>query len=491
MKRHLVLPLLFSGCIAAQSLGTFTATGNMTTPRQAHSAAALADGRVLIAGGYRFTPGTRRAIPIDTAELYSPDLGTFGATGRMTTIRYLHSATLLPNGKVLIAGGSSISDFSASLATAELYDPSTGTFTPTGGMKSGRGGHSATLLANGKVLIAGGYDGQAQFSSRCRCSFLASAELYDPVTKTFTATGDMTALVAGPIATLLSDGKVWITTGDDGPNVGAQLYDPKTGTFSDTGWMDARSLIAATVSLLATGQLLITLNVSECDFNSTSAGVYDVPTGAFRDTGLMAYPICRPTGVTLSDGSVLITGGQFRTVSRPAQVYDPVSAHFSLTGEMVDGRASHTATLLRSGNVLIAGGCPDDCLNGTAASAEIYTPVLRKPPPLLLPAFGEKPEQGAILHTGTSDFASIGHPAIGGEVLEIYLTGLLAESVIPPQVTIGGRTAEVLFFGEAGGYHNLNQINVRVPYGTVSGNEVPVRVMYLGRPSNEVTIAVR
>jgi hypothetical protein len=365
-----------SSILTAQSSGTFNATGNMTRPRQMHSATLLPNGTVLIAGGYELTPAIpRRPITTDTAELYNPDLGTFAATGRMTTVRASHSATLLPNGKVLIAGGRDGQDFSASpaLASAELYDSSTGAFTPTASMNGARAGHSATLLANGKVLVAGGYDGQAHYSEACKCRFLgmATAELYDPATGTFTPTGDMTAPLAGPIATLLSDGKVWITTGGDGPDFGAQLYDPDAGAFSDTGWRYATSLIAATVNLLASGQLLITLNVSECDFNSTSAGLQDVSTGIFRDAGPMAYAICRPTGVTLSDGSVLITGGQFRRGGRPAQVYDPVSGHFSLTGEMVTGRAYHTATLLRSGNVLLTGGCLDDCLTDTDASEEM------------------------------------------------------------------------------------------------------------------------
>ena len=486
-----------SSILTAQSWGTFNATGNMIRPRQMHSATLLPDGTVLIAGGYEFTPAIpRRAVTTDTADLYNPDLGTFAATGRMTTVRALHSATLLPNGKVLIAGGRDGQDFSAApaLASAEVYDPSTGAFTPTGSMNGARARHSATLLANGTVLIAGGYDGQVRYSEACKCRFsgTATAELYDPATGTFTPVGEMTAPLAGPIATLLSDGKVWITTGDDGPDFAAQLYDPDSGAFSDTGWRDARFLIAATVNLLASGQLLITLNVSECDFLSTSAGLHDVSTGDFRDAGPMAYAICRPTGVTLSDGSVLISGGQFRGGRRPAQVYDPVSGHFSLTGEMVTGRAYHTATLLPSGNVLLAGGCVDDCLtDNTAASAEIYTPLVRKPVPVLLTTAGENPEQAAILHTGTSQVASPAHPARGGEIVEIYFTGLLDNSVIPPQVMIGGRTAKVLFFGKGGGYPNLNQVNVRVPDQLESGSAVPVRLTYLGRPSNEVTIAVQ
>jgi uncharacterized protein (TIGR03437 family) len=158
---------------------------------------------------------------------------------------------------------------------------------------------------------------------------------------------------------------------------------------------------------------------------------------------------------------------------------------------MVADRAYHAATLLPNGNVLLAGGCLDDCRTDTAASAEIYTPRVRKPVPVLLTAAGENPGQGAILHTGTSQVTSPAHPARGGEIVEVYLTGLLDNSVIPPQIMIGGRSAEVLFFGKAGGYPALNQVNVRVPDRLSSGSAVPVQLMYLGRPSNEVTIAIQ
>src|SRR5579864_3478632 len=182
-KSSLVFPLLCLGVaghasmVMAQSPGTFTPTGNMTTDREGHSATLLPSGKVLIAGGYRliFSPAATSLV-LASAELYDPSTATFTATGNMTTARAGHTATLLPNGNVLITGGAS--DPSAP-ASAELYDPSTGTFTATGNMTSVRGSYSATLLNNGKVLIAGG-------------SSMASAELYDPSMGTFTATGDMT-----------------------------------------------------------------------------------------------------------------------------------------------------------------------------------------------------------------------------------------------------------------------------------------------------------
>jgi hypothetical protein len=181
MKASFVIQLLLLGVAGhasmamAQSPAAFTATGNLTKPRQFHTATLLTNGKVLIAGGYAVnqSPFPVRA----SAELYDPSTGTFAATGDMTTSRSGHTATLLPNGQVLIAGGSSANS-NPTLASAELYDPSTGTFTATTDMTTARQGHTATLINNGNVLIAGGYHPRVNGP----CCNLARAELYDPST---------------------------------------------------------------------------------------------------------------------------------------------------------------------------------------------------------------------------------------------------------------------------------------------------------------------
>jgi hypothetical protein len=223
-----VLALLFSALAAAQSPGTFTLTGNMTVPRSSHTATLLPDGKVLLAGG----ASIGGIIPTSSAELYNPSTGVFVATGEMTKPRSAHTATLLPNGKVLIAGGIIRADGGLLLpqSTAELYDPATGTFSATGSMTLPRNRHAAILLNNGKVLIVGGSKPIPQQA----WTPYQSAELYDPSTGIFTATGDMTEPGA-ETATLLPNGKVLITRStyyfaEDH----ADLYDPSTGTFVRT-----------------------------------------------------------------------------------------------------------------------------------------------------------------------------------------------------------------------------------------------------------------
>ena len=228
----------------------FVLTGNMNdTTRAGHTAALLNNGKALVAGGY---DNTFYPPDLMRAELYDPTAGTFTATGNMTSPRFYHTATLLNNGMVLIAGGEN-ENTQTILASAELYDPSTGTFTVTGSMNNARDEHTATLLNNGKVLVTGGADTVDGFASAD-----ASAELYDPATGTFTFTGSMNNARLAHTATLLNNGKVLVAGGEySSVLASAELYDPATGTFTVTGSMN-NTRIFHTATLLNNGKLLVT-----------------------------------------------------------------------------------------------------------------------------------------------------------------------------------------------------------------------------------------
>jgi len=488
MKNSVVLPLLLLGALLgaaahgaiAQSPGTFTPTGNMTTARSLHTATLLSNGKVLIAGGIQFS-GPQGTTAHATAELYDPSTEMFSPTGKMTVARADHTATLLPDGRVLIAGSAG--------TASEIYDPATGRFTVTANMATARSRYTATLLNNGKVLIAGGYGPTAA---------LASAEFYDPSTGTFLPAGNMNTARFGARATLLPDGRVLIVPGDEGEGSdSAEIYDPVTGAFTASDWKSIDFMIAATANLLVNGNVLVTLAVQECDWLSNTAQVYDSSSRLFVPTGDMASGICRPTGTLLSDGTVLIAAGWFGGTQ--AQIYDPTAGRFSRTGDTNSDRHSYTATLLNDGDVLISGGASPAgsgldlstymcCV--PLASAELYHPKAVLPATALLSISGG-PTQGAILHAGTARIVSASDPAFAGEAIEIYGTGLVDGGVVPPQISIGGRLAEILYFGRAPGFARLDQINVRIPGGVTPGAGIPVWLTYLGRPSNAVTIGVR
>jgi hypothetical protein len=468
----LVLPLLLlgvacHGAIAlAQSPGTFTATGSMATPRTGHSATLLFNGKVLIAGGSPVGFGNGN---LASAELYDPSTGAFTQTGSMTTPRAGHRATLLADGRVLITGGTSF----------ELYDPLTGTFTPAGATNTAFGPFSIVTLADGRVLLTG-------CAIPCNA---AAAELYDPATGRYATVG--TPGAGGDTATLLVDGRALITGGcpADYSGTKAQLFDPGTGMFSFTDLMPTGCMNINTATLLLNGKVLVA-GSDEYDWPADAA-LYDPAAGTFTNLGNTIGPHEFSTATLIPDGTVLIAGGQLPggNGDARAELYMPTTGKFALAGSMSTGRHSYTATLLADGTVLIAGGY--SLWPGATASAEVYRPSVLIPAPTSFSLSGDGKGQGAILHAGTPKIASPSDPAVAGEYLEVYWTGLSDGSVIPPQVSIGGRLAEVLWFGNTPGFAGLNQINVRVPSGVAPKGVVPVRLTYLSRPSNEVTIGVR
>jgi hypothetical protein len=492
MKIRSFLPLLFLGIagpastVMAQTPGTFTTTGNMTTVRGGHTATLLPSGKVLIAGG------TDGHFTIGSAELYDPRTGTFTATGSMTTPRAVHTATLLASGKVLISGGAQVlvDGPGIALASAEIYDPANETFSPAGNMSFARAFHTATLLANGKVLIAGGI-------------FPAGPplELYDPSGGTFsTTTAAPPTLGVGSVTVtaLLTNGTVFFPRLPYGSLGGGVVYSPATDTFSYRGDQGSSySWYAA--SLLLDGKVLISGGGDlGPDIGSVLAGaqLYDPSTAGFARTGNMTTCRYYHTSTLLPDGTALIAGGftvgsdsicpsaDLAAPLASGDLYEPSTGVFTATGDMSTTRVYHTATLLNDGSVLIAGG-------SSFVAADIYHPAVLIPTPALFSLSGDGRGQGAIWHSDTGTIASSDTPAVAGDVLSMYTTSLFEGGAIPPQIAVDGQLGEILYFGDAPGYPGYNQVNFALPNDVTPGPAIPVRLTYLGRPSNEVTIGVR
>ena len=329
---------------------------NMAYQRVSHTATLLPTGFVLVAGG----DGSGA-----TAELYEPNTGVFGPTGAMASARRNHTATLLKTGRVLIAGGEATAP-----GAAELYDSTIGRFTATGRMTDARTGHTATRLANGNVLLVGGTSPAG--------NVLASAEIYDPGTGIFTAAGGLATARTTHAAVLLGDGRVLIAGGSDGQVrlATAEVFDPTTGRFTPTGAMlEVRSHFTATV--VTGGQVLVTGGWGPVTGASlASAELFDPATGRFAQTGSMGTPRADHTATERADGSVLVTGGnsvyaydpyicggqlfscgrQIQTTTPYVEVFDPATGTFTAAQLRIVGRAAHTATLLASGAVLVTGG---------------------------------------------------------------------------------------------------------------------------------------
>ena len=262
---------LSSAEIYDPTTGMFTATGSLSTPRTGHTATLLPNGTVLMAAGENAS-----VTATATAELYDPSTGTFTPTGSMLAARYGARAALLGNGKVLITGGFPGGSGVGFLSEAELYDPAVGTFSVTGSMNTARYGFTMTRLNNGQVLAAGGAGNTLQGSQ------LSSAELYDPSTGQWAFTGDMVIAAQSRTATLLGNGKVLVAGGQEQvtPNVyfsEAELYDPVAGTFTVTASMTAiRS--GAVATLLGNGNVLIAGGFNGSAYLSR-AELYEAGTG--------------------------------------------------------------------------------------------------------------------------------------------------------------------------------------------------------------------
>jgi N-acetylneuraminic acid mutarotase len=340
----LLVCLLASATNVKAQQPTWKPTGSLGTARNGHTGTLLANGNVLVAGGQLGNPD-HHVGALNSAELYDPDTGTWSHAGNLNAARTDHTATLLQNGKVLVAGGSTEGYNRGSLSSAELYDPAMGTWSITGNLISSDDAGPATLLFNGKVLIVG-----------------RSAELYDPATGTWSIAGNLNR-AGGGTATLLPNGKVLVVGFNS-----AELYDPATGTWSITGNLKAAGG-GHTATLLSDGKVL----VAGAGGASDSAELYDPATGTWSITGNLNIGRESHTATLLPSGKVMVAAGygdNYHTIL-PAELYDPTTGMWSYTGSLNRGRASHTMMLLPDGKVLVAGGL-DTYDYENLSSAEIF-----------------------------------------------------------------------------------------------------------------------
>jgi len=370
---------------------TWSNAGDMNAPHMNHTATLLQDGRVLIAGG----PTNNAAT-----ELYDPIAGTWTLTGSMSTNRTHHTATLLTNGTVLVVGGDDNRRFPANvISSCEIYNPATGLWTPTSPINPPRSTHTATLLLNGKVLVAGGTQ-----------TFPGLDQIYDPVTgnwatnanvgsgRTATLLPDGHVIVMGPsyiylvdtsgnwtepelsgsfperdgnTATLLANGDILLAGGNPGAP-SSQIYNP--GVDDPGGkWTTSGSVIKqrnnTSINLLPNGKVLVPGSADN------GAEIYDPTNGTWSNTGPLSTARTAPTGTLLPNGKVLIAGGVHNgNIISDCELYDYTTGTFTNTASMLSRRYGHNAVLLTTGKVLVAGGITSSTGSETNL-AEIYDPV--------------------------------------------------------------------------------------------------------------------
>jgi N-acetylneuraminic acid mutarotase len=415
-RRYLIaLSLLIAAAFSACAGGGVTETppvfltnpqGNrvealaMTTARANAAAVRLRDGRVLICGG---TATGQVGGVLSSAEVYDPAARSFTSTGSMTVPRAGQTITLLRDGRVLVAGGVQNAGFRSELASAEIYDPGAGTFSATGSMSVPREGHTATILRDGRVLIAGGSDNGIHT--------LDSAEIYDPSVGAFSRTGHLHQPRVAHVAALLGTGKVLIAGGGRGGMPGgyisydtAEIYDPAARSFTAIRAHMKSDRVGAAAVKLNDGRVLIVGGKSGRMMTSrlrnlssltplNTAEIYDPEAGAFIRTGDMSAPHYLATATMLDSGNVLVVGGW--TIRGPvvvgmrdAELYQPETNRFSHVAQTNVARLTNTATLLNDGEVLIAGGIADKAL--VTASVEFYSPKQHRF--LMLPETGASTE---------------------------------------------------------------------------------------------------
>jgi len=317
----------------------------------------LPDGKVLIVGGAG-----------QASELYNPLTGNWAVTGGLNVSRSNAVAQLLPNGEVLVAGGVSANGSHPMLASAEIWNPATGKWSLTGSMAAARSVPVEALLPNGKVLVAGGgNDGDGHV--------LSSAEVYDPTTGNWAAATSMLSRRANALEVTLADGRVLVIGGQDenGLMASAEIYDPVAGTWSATGSLKTARGNWAVASLLPGGRVLVAGGGGSSGASS-EAEVWDPALGTWSKTAPMSAQRQLAVSALLPNGSVLVAGGSDSTGTlSSAELYSSSTGTWSPAPPMYTGRTGSIATLLSNGTFLVTGGAGVG--SNPVNSTELYQPT--------------------------------------------------------------------------------------------------------------------
>jgi N-acetylneuraminic acid mutarotase len=339
-----------------------------------HVQVTLANGTVLVAGG---ESGLSSGTPLNSTEIYNPSSDNWSGAPDMGVPRVGPAAVLLSSGKVLVAGGSSDGTTSGGLATAEVYDPTSNTWTPTANnMSSVRGTFpTAALLANGQVLVAGGQDASGTAT--------ATADLYNPATNSFSPAHAMAVARAGAAAASLPGGKLLVAGGEDTsstPIANAEVYDPGSNTWTATANQMSTAHLLGFAATLPGGKVLITAGENTSSTVTGNTELYDPTANTFSSGPNLSTPRVLFGGAALRDGRVLVTGGANISSGGAAligstEIYTPATNTWSTVGSLGTPRAVFGISTLTNGRVLATGGATDLTAGSGSSSAELFTPA--------------------------------------------------------------------------------------------------------------------
>jgi len=366
----LVFVLLVSSTCAQES---WVATGSLNTARGYHTANLLPSDEVLVVGGKRTVSGSSTVL--SSAELYNPTSGVWRYTGSLSTARTDHTSTLLRNGQVMVQGGSTVYGSDDSLYSCELYNPTSGSWTTTGRLTTARSWHTATLLQTGEVLVAGGTGAGGSNG------YFVTTELYSSSSRTWTPSGSLNTARAFHTATLLLNGMVVVAGGSDyyGALNSAEIYNPTSRTWSIISALNVPRFFH-TATLLDNGMVLVTDGEGSSGASFDTCELYNPTTNTWAFTGNAQRFRSKHTATLLQNGQVLIAAGA-ASYSEWCELYEFSTGSWAGAGRLVTTNFyAHTATLLSNGHVLLAGGMDWGTFLPLAA-AQIYKPGLATPAP--------------------------------------------------------------------------------------------------------------